>query len=155
MAIHEIVSTIDAYIARLKAGRELLASLYTPSETINKKNRKLRKSRGKPQSIKVPVPPPGASQVAIQIVPARVPRRRQRLEKSESQKFSALGGPIPKGPVVIRSSELAHMRAGSSEAQPTVPAQQLTASRGALEELAQEVAKRLAISAARANTSAR
>jgi len=143
MAIHKIVSMIDAYIDRLKSARDLLASLHTPSETRNREPRK-QKSRGNPQSIQVPIPPPSASQVAVQIVPARAPHQRRRLERPVSQTFSALGGPVPKGPVVIRSSDLARMRSGRSQADPTVPAQQPTASRGALEELAQEVAKRLA-----------
>ena len=143
MAIQEIVSAIDAYIDRLKVARDLLASLYTPSETRDREPRK-RKSRGKPKSIEVPVPPPSTLQVAVQIVPARAQRQRRHLEKPVSQTFSALGGPVPKGPVVIRSSDLARMRSGRSQAHPTVPAQQPAASRGALDELAQEVAKRLA-----------
>jgi hypothetical protein len=144
MAIEEIVSAINAYIDRLKAARGLLAP-YTQSETTDRAPRK-RKSRGKLQSIQVPVPPPGASVVAVQIVPAWAPRQRHRLEKPVSQTFSVLSGPVPKGPVVIRSSDLARMRSGSSQAQPTVPEQQPAASRGALEELAQEAAERLASS---------
>jgi hypothetical protein len=144
MAIQEIVSAIDAYIDRLKAARELLASLYTTSETINKEPKNLKKGRGKPQSIHVPVPPPSTLQVAVQIVPARVPRRRQRLEKPVSQRSSALGGPVPKGPVVIRLSELARMRSESGQAHPAILVQRPAASSGGLEELAQEVAKRLA-----------
>jgi hypothetical protein len=143
MAIHEIVSAIDAYIGRLKAARDLLASLYTPSETRDRKPRK-RKSGGKPQSIQAPVAAPNGSGVPVQIVPARVPRQPRRVERPGSQTFSALGGPVPKEPVVIRSSDLERMRSGRSQAHSTVPAQQPTASRGALEELAQEVAKRLA-----------
>ena len=143
MAIQEIVSAIDAYIVRLKAARDLLTSSYTPSETRDRKPIR-RKSRGKPQFIQVSVLPPSASEVAVQIVPARMPRQRRNLERPVSKTFSALGGPVPKGPVVIRSSDLARMRSGRSQAHPTVPAQQPAASRGALEELAQEVAKRLA-----------
>jgi hypothetical protein len=145
MAIQEIVSAIDAYIASLKAARELLTSLNLPSETIDKKTIK-RKYREKPQAIHVSVPPPSASEVAVQIVPARVPRRRQRLDKPEPQRFTALGGPVPKGPVVILSSELARMRSESGQAHSTILAQQPSASGGGLEELAQEVAKRLASS---------
>jgi hypothetical protein len=145
MAIQEIVSSIDTYIARLKAARDLLASPSTPSETRDRKPMR-RKGRGKPQSIQVPVAPSSASEVAVQIVPARIPRQRRHLEKPVSQTFSALGGPVPQGPVVIRSSDLARPRSRPSQAHPTVPAQQPTASRGALEELAQEVAKRLASS---------
>lgn len=105
--------------------------------------------------MQVPVVPPSTSEIAVQIVPARMPRQRRRLERTVSQTFSALGGPVPKGPVVIRSSDLARMQSGRSQAHPMVPAEQPTAPRGALEELAQEVAKRLAISAAKADTSAR
>jgi hypothetical protein len=154
MAIHEIVLAIDAYIDRLKAARELLASLHTTLEVIDRKPRK-RKSRGKPQSIQLADPPPRAPQVAVQIIPTRAPRQQRRLERPVAQAFYALGRPVPKGPVVIRSSDLARMRSGRSQAHPTTPAQQPTASRGALEELAQEVAKRLAISVAKADTSAR
>jgi hypothetical protein len=143
MAIQEIVSAIDAYIDRLKAARELLASLYPTSETISREPKNL-KGRGKPQSIHVPVPPPSTLQVAVQIVPARVPRRRQRLEKPVSQRLSALGGPVPKGPVVIGLSELARMRSESGQAHPPILAERPVASSGGLEELAQEVAKRLA-----------
>jgi hypothetical protein len=143
MAIQEIVSSIDAYIARLKAARDLLAFRYTPSETRDRKPMKQR-SGAKPLSIQVPIPPSSPSQVAVQIVPARMPRERRHLEMPVSQTYSALGGPVPQGPVVIRSSDLARMRSGPSHAHPTVPAQQPTASRSALEELAQEVAKRLA-----------
>ena len=145
MAIQEIVSAIDAYIARLNAARDLLTSPHTPSEARDREPRK-RKGRGNLQSVQVPIPPPSAPEVTVQFVPARMPRQRRHLERPASQTFSALGGPIPKGPVVIRSSDLARMRSGSSQAQPTVPAQQPTASHGALGELAQEVAKRLASS---------
>ena len=143
MAIHEIVSTIDAYIDRLKAARDLLASPHLPSETRDREPVK-RNSRGKPQSIERAVPPPSTLQVAVQIVPARVPRRRQRLGKPESQRFSALGGPVPQGPVVIRSSELARMRSEPGQGHPAILAQRPTAYGGGLEELAQEVRKRLA-----------
>jgi len=143
MAIQEIVSAIDAYIARLKAARDLLASPPTPSETRDRKPMR-RKGGANLQSIQVPVGPPSASEVAVQIVPARKPRQRRHLEKPVSQTFSALGGPVRQGPVVIRSSELARMRSGPSQAHPAVPARQPTASRGALEDIAREVAKRLA-----------
>ena len=143
MAIQEIVTAIDTYVARLKAARDLLTSPYTPSETKDRKPLR-RKSRGNPQSIQVPVAPLSASEVAVQIVPARMPRQRRHLERPVSQTFSALGGPIPKGPVVIRSSDLARLRSGSSRAHPTALEHKPTASLGALEELAQEVAKRLA-----------
>jgi hypothetical protein len=145
MAIQEIISAIDAYIAGLKAARDLLASPYAPSETTDRKPLR-RKSRGNPQSIQLPVAPLSPSEVAVQIVPARMPRQRRQLERPVSQTSSALGGPVPKGPVVIRSSDLARMQSGRSQTHPTVPRQQTTASRGALEELAQEVAKRLASS---------
>jgi hypothetical protein len=154
MAIQQIVSAIDAYIARLKAARDLLASPSTPSETRDRRPMR-RKSGGNLQSIQVPVGPPSTSEVAVQIVPARMPRQRRHLEKPASQTFSALGGPVPQGPVVIRSSDLARMWSEPSQAHPTVPAQQPTASRGALEELAQEAAKRLAIFWAKADTSER
>jgi hypothetical protein len=144
MAIQEVVSAIDAYIDRLKAARDLLASLSKPSEITSRKLKKL-KSKRKPQSIQVPVPLPSTSQVAVQIVPARIPRQRQRLERPASQTFSALGGPIPKAPVVVRSSELARMRSELGQAHLAIPAQRPTASSGGLEELAQEVAKRLAL----------
>ena len=144
MAIHEIVSAIDAYIDRLKTARALLASLYTTSEAIDRKPGK-QKGRGKPQSIQPAVPPPSAPQVAVQIIPTRVPRQPKRLKRPVSETFSALGGPVPEGPVVIRSSDLARMRSGSSQAQLTLPGHPPIASRSALEELAQEVAKRLAI----------
>jgi hypothetical protein len=150
MAIQEIISSIDAYITRLKTARDLLASLHTPSETRVKEPRK-RTSQGKPQSIQLPIPQSSASEVPVQIIPAqiipaKVPRQRQRLKKQVSQTLSALGGPVPNGPVVVRSSDLARTLSGSSQAQPTVPAQKSTPSLGALEELAQEVAKRLAFS---------
>jgi hypothetical protein len=146
MAIQEIISSIDAYITRLKTARDLLASLHTPSETRAKGPRK-RTSQGKPQSIQVPIPQSSASEAPVQIIPAKVPRQRRRLQRQASQTFSALGGPVPNGPVVVRSSDLARSLSGSSQAQPTVPAQKSTPSLGALEELAQEVAKRLAFSA--------
>jgi hypothetical protein len=143
MAIQEIIISIDAYIARLKAARDLLTSLSTPSETKDREPRK-RKSRGNPQSMRMPVQPSGASEVAVQIVPARMPRQRRHPENPGSLTFSALGGPIPKGPVVIRSSDLARMRSELSQAHPKIPAPQPTTFRSALEELTQEVAKRLA-----------
>src|SRR5580692_1500602 len=154
MAIHEIVLAIDSYIDRLKTARAILASLYTTSEAVDRKPRK-QKGRGKPESIQLAFPPPSASQVAVQIIPTRVPRQPKRQKRPVSETFSALGGPVPKGPVVIRSSDLARMRSGLRQAQLTVPGQPPIASRGAFEELAAEVAKRLAISAAKADTSAR
>jgi hypothetical protein len=72
-------------------------------------------------------------------------RRRQRSGKPESLGLSALGGPVPEGPVVIRSSELAHLRSESSQAHPASLEQRPDAEGGALEELAQEVARRLAL----------
>src|ERR1700679_2888213 len=119
MAIQEIVSAIDAYIARLKAARDLLTSPNTPSETKDRKPLR-RKSRENPQSIQVPVAPFSASEVAVQIVPARIPRQRRHFERPVSQTFSALGGPIPKVPVVIRSSELARMRSELGQTHPTI-----------------------------------
>lgn len=145
MSIREIVTAIDTYIARLKAARDLLAPPYPPLETSDKELKK-RKIRREPQLNQVPVAPPTSSEVAVQIVPARMPRQRRHLVRPASETLSALGRAVPKGPVVVRSSDLARMRSGSSQVQPTVPSQQVTASRGALEELAQEVAKRLAIS---------
>jgi hypothetical protein len=85
-----------------------------------------------------------APEVAVQIIPARAPRQRRRLANPVLPTSSALGGPIPVGPVVIRSSDLARMRSVSSQVRPAVQEQQLPASSGVLEELAQEVAKRLA-----------
>ncbi len=142
MAIQEIVIAIDTYIDRLKAARDLLTSSYIRLETKDRKPMR-RKSLGKSQSVEAPVAPSSLPEVAVQIVPARMPRQRRHLDRPVSPTFSALGGPVPKGPVVIRSSDLGRMRSGPSQAQSTVPAQQPTASRGALEELAQEVAKRL------------
>ena len=133
---------IDVYIDRLKAARDLLASLSSPSETSDRKTIK-RKSRAKAQSIEVPIPPHGGSQVAVQIVPARVPRQQRRPQRPESQTFSALGRPVPAGPVVIRPADVDRMRRESSQAKPMVMAQQTVAPSDALEELAQEVAKRL------------
>jgi hypothetical protein len=57
MAFQNIVASIDAYIASLKAARELLARLNLPSETIDKLTIK-RKYREKPQAVQVSVPPP-------------------------------------------------------------------------------------------------
>ena len=143
MAIQDIVLSIDAYIARLMTVRDLLSSSRTESETKNRKPRN-RSSQGKQQSIPVSVPTPGALQVAIQTVPARVPRQRHRSHKPDAKRSSALGGPVPEGPVVIRSSELAHRRSESSQARPASPPQRPTASGGGLEDLAQEVSRRLA-----------
>jgi hypothetical protein len=143
MAIQEIVSEIDAYIARLKEARDLIASMCTPPETSNRKPTKNKRRRKSPP-MEVQVLSPSASEIAVQIIPARAPSQRRRLAKPALPTFSALGGPIPAGPVVIRSSDLARMRSVSSQVRPAVQAQQLPTSRSALDEIAQEVAKRLA-----------
>jgi hypothetical protein len=143
MAIQEIASEIDAYIARLKEARDLIASMCTPPETSNRKPMK-RERRRKSQPMEVQVLSPSASDVAVQIIPARAPSQRQRLAKPALPTFSALGGPIPPGPVVIRSSDLARMLSDSSQIRPARQAQQPPTSRSALEEIAQEVVKRLA-----------
>jgi len=143
MAIQEIVSAIDAYIARLKEARDLIASTCALPETSGRKPMK-RKSRRKLPSMEVQVLSSSAPEVAVQIIPARAPRQRRRLANPVLPTSSALGGPIPVGPVVIRSSDLARMRSVSSQVRPAVQEQQLPASSGVLEELAQEVAKRLA-----------
>jgi hypothetical protein len=69
MAIQKIISSIDAYIDRLKAARDLLASPHLPFETKEREPER-RKSRAKPESIQVFLPPPSTSEVAVQIVPA-------------------------------------------------------------------------------------
>jgi hypothetical protein len=143
MATQEIVLAIDAYIAQLKEARDLIASLCLQSETSDRKPLK-QKSRQQTQPVQVPAPPPDALEVAVQVIPARAPRQRRRLAAPASPGFSALGGAIPKGPVVIRSSDLARAGSVASRAHPTVQAQQPTTSHGALEELAREVSKRLA-----------
>jgi hypothetical protein len=143
MAIQEIVSEIDAYIARLKEARDLIASMCTPPETSNRKPMKWKRRR-KSQPMEVQVLSPSASEVAVQIIPARAPSQRRRLAKPVLPTFSALGGPIPPGPVVIRSSDLTRMRSVSSQVRPAVQAQQPPTCKSALEEIAQEVAKRLA-----------
>jgi hypothetical protein len=94
--------------------------------------------------MEVQVLSPNASEVAVQIIPARAPSQRRRLAKPVLPTFSALGGPIPPGPVVIRSSDLARMLSVSSQVRPAVQAQQPPTSWSALEEIAQEVQKRLA-----------
>ena len=143
MAIQEIVSAIDVYIAQLKEARDLIASMCTPPETSNRKPMK-RTRRIESQPMKAQVVSPVASEVAVQMIPARAPSRRRRLAKPVFAASSALGGPIPSGPVVIRSSDLARTLSVSNQVRPTVQSQQPPASRSALEELAQEVAKRLA-----------
>jgi hypothetical protein len=143
MAIQEIVSAIDAYITRLKEARDLIASMCAPPETSDRKPMK-QKSRRESQSREMQVPSPSAPKVAVQIIPARMPRQRRRLARPVSPTLSALGGPIPSGPVVIRSSDLARMQTVSSQVRSAVQEQQPSTSRGALEELAQEVAMRLA-----------
>jgi hypothetical protein len=142
MAIEEIVSSLDAYIARLKEARDQIASLYTESE-MNNRNPTKRKGRGKRQPGEVAVQPPAAPEIAVQIIPARGARKRRHPATPASPTFSPLGGPIPQGPVVIRSSDLARMRSASSQLSPSVQSQESTASLGALEELAHEVAQRL------------
>src|ERR1700722_7500210 len=142
MAIQEIVSSLDAYIARLKEARDQIASLYTESE-MNNKNPRKRRGGGKRQPVEAAVQPPAAPEVAVQIIPARGERKRRHPVTHGSPTFSPLGGPIPEGPVVIRSSDLARMRSASSQVNPIAQSQQPTTSRGALEELAQEVAQRL------------
>jgi hypothetical protein len=142
MAIQEIVSSLDAYIARLKEARDQIASLYNVSETNDKKNTR-KKERIKPQPVEVAAQPPAAPEVAVKIIPARGARKRRQPAAPVSPTFSPLGGPIPEGPVVIRSSDLARMRSASTQLNPSVHAQESTASLGALEELAQEVAQRL------------
>jgi hypothetical protein len=139
MPVQGIISAIDAYIAQLKEARDLIASVGTPSETSNKGPGR-RKAQKKLQSIEVPVAAAVTQSVAVQIIPARAPRQGRRLAKPVSQTFSALGGPVPTNPVVIRSSDLARLRAASSQVHSV---QMSNSPRGALEELAQEVAKRL------------
>ena len=143
MAIQEIVVAIDAYIDRLKAARKLLASTYTTTRRMERRPRKQRIEQN-PQSSQLAVPAPSAPQVAVQIVPTRIPRRPKRSKRPEPEAFSALGGPIPKGPVVVRSSEITRTRPASGQADAKISEQQATQARGSLAELAQEVAKRLA-----------
>ena len=143
MAIKEIVLAIDKYIARLKKARDVIASLSNQPQASDRKPTE-RKRRRKSQSVGVPVPPTSAVEVAVQIIPARTPRQRRYLAKPTPPMFSALDGPIPKGPVVIPPSDLARMRSISNQVHPAVQGRQPTTFGGALEELAQEVAKRLA-----------
>ena len=141
MAIQEIVLAIDAYIDRLKEAREVIASLCVLSETNDREPVK-RKNQPKPQSPEVPVPP-SSLEVAVRIIPARVARQRRSLKKSASPTFSALGGPIPKNPVVIRSSDLAQIKPASSQVIPSLQSRRPRTSPSPLEELVQEVAQRL------------
>ena len=143
MAIHEIVSKIDAYIAQLKRARDLIATMCTLPETSDRRPTK-RKSRRKSKSTELQVLSPRALEVAVQVIPARAPRHQRRLAKPASPTFSALGGSIPAGPVVIRSSELARIRSVSSQVRPVMQARQPPKSSTASGDLAQEVAKRLA-----------
>jgi hypothetical protein len=143
MAIQEIVLAINAYIDRLKEARELIASLYIQSDTSGQEPMK-RKTRLKPHSAEVPVSQPETLEVAVQVIPARVARRQRSLKKPESPTFSALGGPIPKGPVVVHSSDLARMKSSSNQAHPPRQSRQPGTSPDLLEDLVQEVAQRLA-----------
>ena len=140
MSAQGIISAIDAYITQLREARDLIASLGTPSETSNKRPIR-QKSHKKLQSIEAFLPPAATQPVAVQIIPARRPRQGRRLAKPVSQIFSALGGSVPSKPVVIRSSDLARAQSASCQAGPT--GQRSNTPRGTLEELAQEVAKRL------------
>lgn len=136
MAVKEIVSAIDAYIAELKQARGLIASLFAHSDTRDKKPIK-RNSRGKRKAEKLVVQPTVAPEVAVQVIPTRTPRQRRRPAKPVSQTVSALGGPVPEGPVVVRSSDLARLRAPSNRGYPTV--QKSDTSSDTLGELARDV----------------
>jgi hypothetical protein len=140
MAVKEIVSAIDAYIAKLKEARGLIASLCAHSDTKGKEPIK-RNGRGKRKARELLVRPPIAPEVVVQVIPARAPRQRQRQAKPASQTVSALGGPIPEGPVVVRSSDLAHLRSPSDQGYPSV--QKSDTSSDTLGELAQDVERLL------------
>jgi hypothetical protein len=142
MAIEGIISAIDEYIGRLRAARDLITSPRNQPE-MSKKTPLKRKSRRKRDSIGTPVTSPSIREVAIQIIPARLPREQRRRVKPAVPRISALGGPVPKGPVVIPPSDLARIRSLSNQVQSPLKGPQSTGSGGALEELAREVAKRL------------
>jgi hypothetical protein len=142
MAIEEIISAIDEYIGRLRAARDLITSPRKQPE-ISKRTPLKRKNRRTRDSIGPPVTSPGTTEVAIQIIPARLPREQRRRINPAVAKVSALGGPIPKGPVVIPPSDLARIRSLSTQVQSPLKGPQPTGTGGALEELAREVAKRL------------
>jgi hypothetical protein len=143
MATQEIISSLDEYIDRLKKARDLIASLYALPVTNDHRPMK-KKSRTKRQSIEVAVQPADASEVAVRVIPPRALRQRRYLTTPVSQPLSALGGPIPKEPIVIRSSELARMRSASNLVGHSANSHRPATSGGALEELAQEVAQLLA-----------
>ena len=142
MAIEHIISAIDEYLARLRAARDLITSSGDQPE-IKKRTPLKRKSRRKRDPIAVPVGSQSANEVAIQIIPARLPREQRRKAKPALPRSTALGGPIPKGPVVISPSDLARIQSLSNEVQSTLQRPHSTGPGGALEELAQEVRKRL------------
>lgn len=145
MAIHEIVLAIDAYIDRLNEARDLIASLCTQSDSSDQEPTR-RKNRLKSQSARVPVSQPKTLEVAVQIIPARVARQQRSLKKPASPTFSALGGPIPEGPVVVHSSDLVRMKSSSNQVRPPRESRRAGTSPDLLEDLVQEVAQRLASS---------
>lgn len=142
MPVPEIIATIDAYIARLRAARELLASNshsleFTASKPSKPKNRRsiVRGEMAESSS--------AATEVPIQVIPPRMPRQRRGQVRSVSTTTSPLGGKVPQGPVVIHSSEVARMRTQSSrEARSTDKAEQFPGSRNLLTELTEEVVRR-------------
>jgi hypothetical protein len=143
MAVQEIIATIDAYIARLKTARNLLASSSSLSQLAIKTS-KPKKRRESPR-IETAVPPPAPVDIPIRVIPPRMPRQRRGSMKPASQMHSPLGGQIPQGPVVIHSSEVTRMRSQASQAPPSTRPEQIPASHNLLKELTEEVARRLAL----------
>lgn len=136
MAIQHIVEMIDAYIKQLKSARTLLVE---QSNSLHSKDRHAVDPQRKQKQVatKSAAAPSTVTMVEVQVLPPKLPRNSRGSVRSGTTEHTALGGSIPQGPVVVRRAEVAQNAAKAKQSEP-VPS-----SGGILQELAQEVARRL------------
>jgi hypothetical protein len=139
MAIEKIIEMIDAYITELQSARTVLAERREgTNQTDQLASRPKRKQ--KHVATKSAAGPSTLAMVAVQVLPPKMPRNH-RIARAGTMEHTALGGPIRQGPVVVRSAEVAEIAEKRSKA--AAESKAVNASGNILQELAQEVTRRL------------
>ena len=141
MSVQTIISAIDAYIEQLRSARKLLAGLPEDSALHHRPTPRVKQRPGRVPADRN-ASPSVPQEISVKVLPPKVSRNRRTPARSAAGQ-TALGGPVPQGPVVVRRTEVSSLAAKTKETGGAARNAAQLAPDGSLQELVQEVARRL------------
>lgn len=140
--MEKIIDMIDAYITQLESARTVLAGYRNDFNQSDQRAPRLRRKQ-KHIATKSAATPSTVNMVAVQVLPPKLRRNSRTSVRLGTTKHTALSGPVPQGPVVVRSAEVAQIKAMKKQSESAAASKVVPASGSILQELAQEVTRRL------------